>query len=145
MRASKSTSDLIGTPSISFGADGETNNRSTANDPCPKGFHEPHGFFDCVTLRMMSSTMMQGFTSPWFTILTKHSFTVHLLGPVDLFCTECIAYNRGHRNSAELGTYYCHLGQLTRDIFLESKLPAQGHSKNHAQCRSERKASGIWK
>src|SRR6185369_17702931 len=58
-------------------------------------------------------------------ILPELALAMLLLGPVNLFRIECVAHTKRDRNPSRARTDNRYLRQLTRDVFLESKLPAQ--------------------
>src|SRR5262249_41392285 len=63
-------------------------------------------------------------------VLPKHALATFLLGPVDLFGIKRVTHTESYRNASGTGTDDGNLRQLTGNVTLDAKLPAQRDGQN---------------
>src|SRR5258705_1779156 len=78
----------------------EPHDRSTADDSRSQRLHERHGFLDSVAAANNVIDNNAGIDLPLVDVLAKHSLTLFLFRPVDLFRTQSIAYTKSYGYSS---------------------------------------------
>src|ERR1041385_805595 len=81
-------------------------------------------------------------------VLPKLALALLLLSPVDLLGVERVAHTKRNRNSSRTRTDNRDFRQLARDVFFESKLPAQRdgqHARRVVIPKRERHLKVVWR